>query len=475
MKRKPKKAMIVSLTLTAAMAALLAGYVVQAGSYTGKYISGTVINGVDVSGMTASEAKAAISEKNKVDNLTITFADGTTETISGSSIGLVSNSEDEEVTGILDSQDKLAWIAGHLGRTSSYTVTETKSYDAGALKIQIDSLPELPVEDATLPTNAHMEMAADGTLSIVPETSGTAIDEPTLVASVENALNEGKTSYTVSGNDYAQPAVTSDDEDLNTQVNDLNGFTSTVITYTLHTGETMTLDRSTLKDWLSVREDDPTYYYINTDVLQEKCREYAAEIAAKDNEERTTRTFHSTARGDVEVSGKAYGYIVDEDATADQLYQALLARGNQSLTPVYSDSSLESGGIGSTYIEVDLANQHLWYYVDGSLYYECDFVSGLAGDPERETPTGVYHIFSKETDRDLKGPLKDDGQPSYVSHVDFWMPFNGNVGLHNAPWRSSFGGSIYKYSGSHGCINLSYDSAQTIYNEASVGTTVVVF
>ena len=473
MKHGKKKALIISLTAAASLAALLAAYVVQAEQYDAKYISGTVINGVDVSNMTTEEARAAIAEKTKDHALSITFEDGTTETIPGSAISLETTSADADVSSILEAQDKMAWIAGHLGNKKNYTVSENTVYDEASLRAAVEALPELDASRMTAPVNAHMEMGDDGALSVVPEVKGNEINEDKLLEKIENALKEGKTAVTLTDDEYVLPTVMSDDAALTAQVEDLNGFLATSITYQLHTGETMVLDKGILKTWLSTSADDSTYYYINTDVLKVKTKEYAAEIAARDNETKTTKTFHSTARGDMEVTCSPYGYIVDETKEADQLYQDLLNRGTITRQPVYKEAT-SSDGFGSTYIEVDLTNQHLWYYVDGALYYECDFVSGLAGDPDRETPKGAYSIYMKQRDRDLKGPIGEDGEPSYVSHVDFWMPFNRNVGLHNAPWRSSFGGDIYQYSGSHGCINLSYTSAETIYNKVTVGTPVIV-
>jgi len=55
------------------------------------------------------------------------------------------------------------------------------------------------------------------------------------------------------------------------------------------------------------------------------------------------------------------------------------------------------------------------------------------------------------------------------------MPFNGGVGLHDASWRSTFGGKIYVTGGSHGCINLPRSAAETIYNNISAGTPVLVY
>ena len=65
---------------------------------------------------------------------------------------------------------------------------------------------------------------------------------------------------------------------------------------------------------------------------------------------------------------------------------------------------------------------------------------------------------------------------SYESKVTYWMPFNGGYGLHDADgWRSSYGGNIYYYSGSHGCINLPRKFAQKLYENYEIGTPVLVF
>jgi lipoprotein-anchoring transpeptidase ErfK/SrfK len=55
------------------------------------------------------------------------------------------------------------------------------------------------------------------------------------------------------------------------------------------------------------------------------------------------------------------------------------------------------------------------------------------------------------------------------------MPFVGNaVGLHDANWRSNFGGSIYAYAGSHGCVNLPPEEAAELFSLINVGDTVYV-
>ena len=55
---------------------------------------------------------------------------------------------------------------------------------------------------------------------------------------------------------------------------------------------------------------------------------------------------------------------------------------------------------GTTYLEVDIPAQHMWYVVNGAVQLETDVVTGLP-TPERETPTGVYSILEMKRDKVL--------------------------------------------------------------------------
>ena len=51
----------------------------------------------------------------------------------------------------------------------------------------------------------------------------------------------------------------------------------------------------------------------------------------------------------------------------------------------------------------------------------------------------------------------------------------GNIGIHDASWRSKYGGTIYQTNGSHGCINTPRDAMVQLYESVEVGTPVVMF
>ena len=64
----------------------------------------------------------------------------------------------------------------------------------------------------------------------------------------------------------------------------------------------------------------------------------------------------------------------------------------------------------------------------------------------------------------------------YESNVQYFMPFAYNVGIHDASWRKGvFGGEIYKTSGSHGCINVLPEAAETLYGMIQKDTPVVAY
>ena len=115
-------------------------------------------------------------------------------------------------------------------------------------------------------------------------------------------------------------------------------------------------------------------------------------------------------------------------------------------------------------IEIDLTDQIVSLYCENDILMRSKTVTGKNSTP---TNIGSFKIYAKEKDRYLKGA-------DYNSHVDFWMPFDGGIGLHDATWRKQFGGEIYKKNGSHGCVNLPYDVAEYIYNNVKVGTKVLV-
>lgn len=121
----------------------------------------------------------------------------------------------------------------------------------------------------------------------------------------------------------------------------------------------------------------------------------------------------------------------------------------------------------STYVDIDISSQTVTYFENGIVKLQSSCVSGL-DNGKRNTPYGTFKILSKVPGKRLKGK-------TWNCWVDRWMKFtNNSIGLHDASWRKSFGGVIYKTNGSHGCVNLPKDAAYQLYDMVDVGTSVVV-
>ena len=161
---------------------------------------------------------------------------------------------------------------------------------------------------------------------------------------------------------------------------------------------------------------------------------------------------------------KAGDYVVKATATDSSGNTATAEASVRVQKPEY-------GAVG-TYVFVSIAKQHLTYFVDGKPVMDCPVVTGnLHG---HSTPTGTYHLNYKARNIVLKGT--EDNGDTYESYVSYWMAFIGSsYGLHDATWRSTFGGDIYKNGGSHGCVNMPRDAAAKLYEMVEPGIPILIY
>ena len=330
-----------------------------------------------------------------------------------------------------------------------------------------------------------MEAPADAQIAFVDnqfviqdETQGTTIDEGTLLTALEEAVCTSQTKLSVEKTGaYAKPSVTKDDETLIHQKDIWNSCATATITYTFG-DEQEVLDGMQIKDWLSY--DEEGNYVENKEAVMAHIKEYVLDLATRRKTMGRDRTITSTMTGEpVTVSGGSYGFRIDQSEEAEQIYENIVNHDVVTREPAYASRaaiySMTGDDIGNTYVEVDLGNQHLWYYKEGTLIMDTDFVSGTYTVSDRRTPSGTYSLMYKQKDQVLRGTRRADGTYEYESPVKYWMPFNGGIGFHDASWRYSFGGSIFMYSGSHGCVNLPSSMASELYENIEAGCPILCF
>lgn len=442
--------------------------------YNDKFLNGTMVNGSDVGGMTLQKANDQLSKKVNGQSLKLIFNDGQSEVLQSAQLG-VSYNKDNSLNQLMKNQNKWAWFIGFF-KNEKNTLTDLIQISDENLTNGIASMEHAKEENQIAPTDAYIQYK-DGSFSIIEETLGSKFNIEELVKNIKVALSEGKQQLDVTkANGYVKPQVYKDDQDLNNQLKAANEYCLSAITYTTPKGKEIVLDGSTLITWLS-KQDDGSYTK-DESVFKEKLTAFVKELASQYNSIGATRTFTGKDGQSHTVSGGTYGFRVSTDSEVSALLKMINEnKSENNRIPKHTGQlpSGENGGLGTTYLEINITKQHLWFVKDGSVVLESDFVSGKESDPTRLTPSGTYYIYNKERNRVLRGTKQPNGKYEYESPVSYWMPFNKGIGLHDASWRSTFGRDIYINSGSHGCINLPTGFAGSLYSQIYVNLPVVVY
>lgn len=470
-----KKKLKPSMIAGAAAAILVVGYAAGALYYTNHLFAGSKINGMDCANMTEKKADAALKKQVESYEIELDFRNNESRTISGSDIGYQYIGS-ADVKDVMKKQNPLLWVSGLFSK-KNYNVEIDANFDKTALKAQLDGLDCLQEANMEAPADAQIAFV-DNQFVIQDETQGTTIDEGTLLTALEEAVCTSQTKLSVEKTGaYAKPSVTKDDETLIHQKDIWNSCATATITYTFG-DEQEVLDGMQIKDWLSY--DEEGNYVENKEAVMAHIKEYVLDLATRRNTMGRDRTITSTMTGEpVTVSGGSYGFRIDQSEEAEQIYENIVNHDVVTREPAYASRaaiySMTGDDIGNTYVEVDLGNQHLWYYKEGTLIMDTDFVSGTYTVSDRRTPSGTYYLMYKQKDQVLRGTRRADGTYEYESPVKYWMPFNGGIGFHDASWRYSFGGSIFMYSGSHGCVNLPSSMASELYENIEAGCPILCF
>lgn len=473
-RRKSGKRNLLIFGIAAALVLVLLGgfYGYRTFYFTNHFFEGTVINGMDCGGMTAAQVEDQIRENAADYTLDIHFRNGDQQIV-GSSIDYQYQSSGS-VQALLKEQNAFAWLTEN-SRNRKHEVSVQMQYDETTLDEQVSQFQQMQEDQMEAPADAKVEFL-DGKFVAAEATQGTQLDVAKAKEAIAQAVAQGAQELEMeSAGVYLEPAVSSDDTNLEEQAAQLNELVSASVTYQLPDGQTKVLDGTTLKDWLTV--DENGNYSKNEEIWNQKLNEYVAGLAEEVDTYGKEQTFPATGiDGGVKVTQSNYGWKIDQEQEAAQLAQDIADHLTTTREPVYSSREFASdnNGFGNTYVEIDVSRQHVWFYKDGSRIVDSECVTGKMVK-SRYTPAGIFTLVSKTSPKTLRGPKQADGSYEWESDVTFWMPFNGGIGLHDATWRSSFGGNIYKNSGSHGCVNLPYSVAKTIYNNIEVGTPIIVY
>lgn len=440
--------------------------------FTDRFPNHTTINGTDVSSFKKERARAAINSSIQDYVLTIEERGGEEETLSAQQLNMTYE-DHGELAEMIGSFNPKLWFVDYF-KTHELNASTAIIYDTKLAEQMIDRMRCFNELYITPMENATVEAAAEGGFQIKAEVQGNELMQDEAKRAIFDALDTQEERINFDALDlYVKPTVFSDNEDLLHQVEDLNRLTTARITFDFEDDRIELVDHSVIASWL-VR-DKKGDLTLDRDLVFEWVK---TQLAYKYDTFGLTHEVKTHSGKTVTLKGGDYGWCINRDKTTDAIIEAVEKGEEVTMEPVYLYSAKNRGvdDIGGTYVEVSIKDQHMWCYQDYKLVVDTPVVTGNPNKEGCATPSGSVWAMDCHKSPATLGSFVTMG---YSSYVNFWMSFTGNVGIHDASWRttdpSHYGGEIYLTNGSHGCVNTPYDAAKKIYEVCSVGTAVVVY
>jgi hypothetical protein len=419
----------------------------------------TIINEVNVSLKAHDDTDHIMISYINDYKLLLIERNGETEQITAQDIGMKYN-DINSLPNIHHVQKSFQWITS-LFKPHKYYIKDLFVYNKEALTNKVNQLNCLN-NPMIAPRNVNFKYLR-GSYVMKEEVYGNTVRKERLNEVIKMCILKGKTKLDLNENlCYENPKYTMNSDKALKTLNLLNKYVSTNITYKFGSHIEI-LDGNIINEWLSVDENLEVVIN-NTAIIK-----FVKELSRKYDTVGVTRSFKTSTSKIVEVKGGLYGWKINQDAEAKAILENIKIGRLSKKEPIYTQKALsrDKDEIGNTYVEINITKQHLWFYKDGKLIAQGSIVTG---NPSRgfSTVVGTYMLNYKQKDAILKGP-------GYEVVVNYWMPFYGNMGIHDAKWRYSFGGEIYKRRGTHGCVNAPLYLAKIIFENIEEGIPIISY
>lgn len=441
------------------LAAVTLLYMIISLYFSKHFFFNTRINGVDVSLKARDEVEEVMKNYSRSYKLQLIERKGEIEEVLGQDIDFHYN-ENNSIYQIYQGMNSIKWISSLL-KNYDYYIEDLFIYDEKALDHKINGLNCLNI-NIQEPKDASF-VYSKGNYEIVPEVYGNKINENKLRETIKFCLSHGERKLDLEEKlCYENPKYTSDSDRVIETRDLLNRYVSTKITY-LFGDEKEVLDGYRINKWLGIDEN------LKVTLNKLEVMKYVKVLSDKHDTVGTKRSFKTSLGNVVEVDGGIYGWKINYGEETKAILKSIEKGEVVEREPIYFQRAASKGinDIGDTYVEVNITRQRLWFYKKGKIIAQGPVVTG---NPNRGngTAVGTYMLNYKQKDTTLRGP-------NYEAKVTYWMPFYGNIGIHDASWRYSFGGNIYKRNGSHGCVNTPLYLAKAVFENIEDGTPIICY
>lgn len=436
------------------------------GYYANRFQANTKFGSIDISNLTLPKAQEKVEQDFNKKQVKLEENGKELGTITMADLDGKVNTE-EILKKVYNSQDPNTWIVGFFTSHKYGNVLmdnveiEDKKVDEALSKIGLNN------EDRTSPVSAQIEYA-DGTgYYVEDEKGGDQLDIEAVKKELLNSIQTGRKELEINTL-YLQPKVKAKDEIVADTMAAIDKASDTKITLDI-SGDEVTIPKEDILAWMAFDDNNRIVFD------QDKITSYIDDLNKKYATYDKVRQFHSTLRGLVDVQPGTLGWSIDTEAESAKIATELASGTdvNREVSVVGSGYNANGDDIGNSYIEVDLQNQMMFIYKNGEEVLQTPIVSGFGGSTE--TVPGAYSLWNKEENATLVGRNQQTGN-DYRQPVSYWLPFDDTgQGIHDANWQSNFGGNVYMYAGSQGCINTPPGTMPEVFALAEVGMPVIVF
>lgn len=495
--------------------------------FSSHFVPNTMVGGIDASWLTVDDlaAKAQESAGGYVDTVE---GNELSLTLSASDIGL-SVDGDAFAADAFAEQDPVSWPITAI-RGASVEPEMKATVDRELCQAKVSELVAAFNESATWPEDAHLNYNAEaGAYEIVPEKLGSRVN-PDAIAELVAADAELLRAKTKIGEaELARPRYLQDYPPLKEALDKANAILNTKLQLMNGGEKILDVDKGLVSQWIEVLNEDAIvgideavaadaaerearpeegepgvdgYYYYDEEADDYLWAWYADEVDPWDRPDWDLGAVFAAEGGPriairlnrgairnwaIETLGERVNgedevrtWELDAWETSGAIKDALNEGRSgelQVVTYIVEERPPETEGheARGRHIDVNLSTQYARMYADDgkTVLWRTYIVSGQAG--RYDTPPGEYEIESRALDIIMVGADEDgDGEPDYRTPCTFWMGFYGGFGIHDSWWRNYYGEDIYTWYGSHGCVNVSYEKAEELWNLTDYGDKVYV-
>lgn len=437
--------------------------------FSGHFQFRTYVNGMSVSFSSPEEVAYMYNRSSKDLSVSFLLKDGYVETMPFAGFG-ITRKDDNNI--VKFSQNAWLWPMSLFEDTrfdvGNDLVWTRDGLEKGVVKLQCmdESLTSKPID-------AYVSIDDAYHFHVIPEVYGNRLDKEKVVDALNESLEHMNLSVDLVAKDcYYQPNMLSDDPVLKDVCDKANEIVNLNIKLDLGCGYAAVVPRGTLYECIFRSGGTVSVRY-------DPLRRFVRELAEKYNTIDTTRRFQTTMDGYIRLvpasTDNFIGWEMDVEKTVKDMNSMLRNRESGIVDATWKSVGKSHGqdnDFGNTYIELSIKRQHMWLYVDGVIRVDTDVTTGKDTDDLR-TPTGMFRTLDFKTDFTMTG----DGYTAYSKY--FIQVTADGVGIHDASWRSVYGGDDWVDRGSHGCINTPYDAVQDIFltltSRSSQSVPVIIY